>query len=84
QAGWIDVVMEDGTAQRIHRAEHFKCEDGKLRTVEEALDAGVKLPMAVVSVTGSHPGLSETKASEIWQAFEKNGAYQFNKSHSVA
>ncbi|MDA4626107.1 uracil-DNA glycosylase, partial [Enterobacter hormaechei] len=36
------------------------------------------------SVTGSHPGLSETKASEIWQAFEKNGAYQFNKSHSVA
>ncbi|HAN6626499.1 TPA: uracil-DNA glycosylase [Escherichia coli] len=24
------------------------------------------------------------KAKEIWTAFEKNGAYQFNKSHSVA
>lgn len=84
QGGWIDVEMEDGTTQRIHRAEHFKCEDGALRTVEEALEAGVKLPMAAVRVTGSQPGLSETKAKEIWDAFEKNGAYQFNKSHSVA
>ncbi|MCV5928528.1 hypothetical protein OFO11_42165, partial [Escherichia coli] len=63
---------------------HFKCEDGALRTVEEALEAGVKLPMAAVRVTVSQPGLSETKAKEIWDAFEKNGAYQFNKSHSVA
>ncbi|MGI1988655.1 DNA polymerase III subunit alpha [Shewanella glacialipiscicola] len=29
-------------------------------------------------------GLSEEDATEIWEALEKNGAYQFNKSHSVA
>lgn len=29
-------------------------------------------------------GLSEEDAKEIWDALEKNGAYQFNKSHSVA
>ena len=33
QAGWIDVELENGAIQRIHRAEHFKCEDGTLRTV---------------------------------------------------
>ncbi|EES2272161.1 DNA polymerase III subunit alpha [Escherichia coli] len=84
QAGWIDVELEDGTTQRIHRAEHFKCEDGTLKTVEEALEYGAKLPINAVRVTASHPGLSEMKAKEIWTAFEKNGAYQFNKSHSVA
>ncbi|HBD1100365.1 DNA polymerase III subunit alpha [Escherichia coli] len=84
QAGWIDVELEDGTTQRIHRAEHFKCEDGTLKTVEEALEHGAKLPINAVRVTASHPGLSEMKAKEIWTAFEKNGAYQFNKSHSVA
>lgn len=52
--------------------------------MEEALEKGAKLPMAIVRVTGSHAGLSEMKAKEIWEAFEKNGAYQFNKSHSVA
>ncbi|MCE9688424.1 hypothetical protein LZP73_19935, partial [Shewanella sp. AS16] len=72
QAGWIDVELEDGTTQRIHRAEHFKCEDGTLKTVEEALEHGAKLPINAVRVTASHPGLSEMKAKEIWTAFEKN------------
>lgn len=40
--------------------------------------------MKVVRVVSDKPGISETKAKEIWEAFEKNGAYQFNKSHSVA
>ncbi len=56
QAGWIDVELEDGTTQRIHRAEHFKCEDGTLKTVEEALEYGAKLPINAVRVTASHPG----------------------------
>lgn len=71
QAGWIDVELEDGTTQRIHRAEHFKCEDGTLKTVEEALEHGATLPINAVRVTASHPGLSEMKAKEIWTAFEK-------------
>lgn len=58
--------------------------DGTLKTVEEALEHGATLPINAVRVTASHPGLSEMKAKEIWTAFEKNGAYQFNKSHSVA
>ena len=57
QAGWIDVELEDGTTQRIHRAEHFKCEDGTLKTVEEALEHGAKLPINAVRVTASPSGL---------------------------
>lgn len=56
QAGWIDVELEDGTTQRIHRAEHFKCEDGTLKTVEEALEHGATLPINAVRVTASHRG----------------------------
>lgn len=87
-AGWITVQFEDGTTQSIHRAEHWKCGDTKL-TVEDALGSGVDLIIngKLVSgiVAGSiEPGLTEEKANEIWDALEKNGAYQFNKSHAVA
>jgi DNA polymerase-3 subunit alpha len=40
--------------------------------------------MKVLETISTKPGLSDSKAKEIWEAFEKNGAYQFNKSHSVA
>ncbi|WP_430623036.1 DNA polymerase III subunit alpha [Enterobacter kobei] len=40
QAGWIEVKLEDGTTRQFHRAEHFKCADGKLRTIEEAMHDG--------------------------------------------
>lgn len=29
-------------------------------------------------------GLTHERAEEIWNMFEKSGAYAFNKSHSVA
>jgi DNA polymerase-3 subunit alpha len=34
------VKLEDGTTRQFHRAEHFKCADGKLRTIEEAMHDG--------------------------------------------
>ncbi len=40
--------------------------------------------MKILEMISTKPGLSDSKAKEIWEAFEKNGAYQFNKSHSVA
>ena len=87
-AGWISVEFEDGSTQSVHRAEHWKCGDVKL-TAENALKSGVELTIngkkVIGVVAGSEQvGLSEEKANEIWDALEKNGAYQFNKSHSVA
>ena len=39
QAEMIDVELEDGTTQRIHHYGNIlKCEDGTLKTVEEALE----------------------------------------------
>lgn len=40
--------------------------------------------MKVKRVIEDKPGLSESEADVIWGELEKNGAYQFNKSHSVA
>lgn len=87
-AGWIDITLDNGSVITVHRAEHFKCGDDKL-TAENALESGRELVIDDNRVTGivagsEKPGLSEEKANEIWDALEKNGAYQFNKSHSVA
>lgn len=40
--------------------------------------------MKVAKIVSERPGLSEEKAKEIWDAFEKFGGYGFNKSHSAA
>lgn len=87
-AGWVDVLFTDGSTKTVHRAEHFKHGDEKL-TVEEALSRGVDLivddkTVASVIAGTEQAGLSEEKADEVWTALEKNGAYQFNKSHAVA
>jgi DNA polymerase III alpha subunit len=41
-----------------------------------------KIHMKVAKIVSERPGLSEEKAKEIWDAFEKFGGYGFNKSHS--
>ncbi|CDL81066.1 DNA polymerase III subunit alpha [Xenorhabdus szentirmaii] len=87
-AGWIDVLFEDGSIMTVHRAEHFKCGDTKL-TIENALGSEVEIRIEGKLVKGvivgsEQAGLTKEKANEIWNALEKNGAYQFNKSHSVA
>ncbi|KLU17191.1 MULTISPECIES: DNA polymerase III subunit alpha [Xenorhabdus] len=87
-AGWVDVLFEDGVIKTVHRAEHFKCGDTNL-TVEDALRTGIELlvedKLVNSIISGSEqPGLSEEKANEVWEALEKNGSYQFNKSHAVA
>lgn len=40
--------------------------------------------MKAVRITNERPGLTESKAQEIWDAFEKFGGYGFNKSHAAA
>lgn len=88
QMGWLTIQLDSGRMTVVHRAEHFRHE-GNLYTVEEALAAGV--PLAIEDSTlqtlvegEDITGLTEKKAREVWEALEKNGAYQFNKSHAVA
>lgn len=88
QLGWVKVLLANGTTPVLHRAEHFHAGD-KLLTVEEALAAGVELTIedsTLVSLVEGEDvdGLTEEKARTVWEALEKNGAYQFNKSHAVA
>ena len=40
--------------------------------------------MKITKIISEKPGLSESKAKEVWDAFEKFGSYGFNKSHAVA
>lgn len=40
--------------------------------------------MKITSIIKEVEGIPEAKAQQIWDALEKNGAYQFNKSHAVA
>ncbi len=40
--------------------------------------------MKITSVVEESNGLTHERAEEIWNMFEKSGAYAFNKSHSVA
>lgn len=40
--------------------------------------------MKIMSITKEIEGIPEAKAKQIWDALEKNGAYQFNKSHAVS
>lgn len=36
-AGFVEVETEDGSILQVHRARKFKCADGEMRTVEEAM-----------------------------------------------
>lgn len=88
QLGWVTVMLANGCTVVLHRAEHFRHEEA-LYTAEEALAAGVQLAIEDSTleclVEGEDiSGLTEKKAREVWEALEKNGAYQFNKSHAVA
>ncbi|CAI6214281.1 TPA: uracil-DNA glycosylase, partial [Escherichia coli] len=40
--------------------------------------------MKITGVVEESNGLTHERAEEIWNMFEKSGAYAFNKSHSVA
>ena len=40
--------------------------------------------MKIKKIISEKPGLSEIKAKDVWDAFEKFGSYGFNKSHAVA
>lgn len=40
--------------------------------------------MKIKKVVAEHDGLTEERAPEIWDIFEKSGGYAFNKSHAVA
>lgn len=40
--------------------------------------------MKITSIIKEVEGIPEAKAKQIWDALEKNGAYQFNKSHAVS
>lgn len=42
-AGQIEVELEDGTKVIVHRKKKFKCQDGELRTVEDAMKAEVEI-----------------------------------------
>lgn len=37
-AGYASVELEDGTVVKVHRLRKFKCSDGKLRTVDQAME----------------------------------------------
>lgn len=41
--GSIEVELEDGSKKIVHRALKFRCNDGNLRTVEEAIADGVEI-----------------------------------------
>ncbi|HHT4259204.1 TPA: uracil-DNA glycosylase [Klebsiella variicola] len=40
--------------------------------------------MKITQIISEKGGLGESKAREVWDAFEKFGSYGFNKSHAVA
>lgn len=40
--------------------------------------------MKITKINKDIEGIPEAKAKQIWEALEKNGAYQFNKSHAVS
>lgn len=39
--GYVKLEMEDGSVHKVHRMKKFECDDGELRTVEEAFAAEV-------------------------------------------
>lgn len=40
-AGQIEIELEDGSKLLVHRCRKFKCDDGEMRTVEEAMKADI-------------------------------------------
>lgn len=42
-AGFVELELEDGTTLTVHRKEKFKCDDGVMRTAEQALKDGANI-----------------------------------------
>lgn len=80
KAGWVTLLLKDGSTLEVHKRAILDCPDGKRRNYIEAINDGTDY----IEVVSEQEGISQDKAQEIWDAFEKFGGYAFNKSHSVA